>query len=79
MKVLLLSSDSVDAQMAGPGIRYWEFARHLSQRHEITLLTPNRSSLTHPAFRIIQRTKNSFNSALQQADIVVTQGMLMPL
>ncbi len=79
MKVLLLSSDSVDVQMAGPGIRYWEFARHLSQRHEVTLLTPNRSSLTHPAFRIIQRTKNSLNSALQQADIVVTQGMLMPL
>ena len=79
MHILLISSDSIDVQMAGPGIRYWEFARHLSQQHDVTLLTPNRSSLTHPAFQILQRTRNSFNSALRQADVVVTQGMLMPL
>ena len=79
MHILLISSDSIDAQMAGPGIRYWEFAKQLSPRHEVTLLTPNRSSLTHPTFTIAQRTRHSFKIALRQADVVVTQGMLMPL
>ena len=79
MHILLISSDSVDTQMAGPGIRYWEFAKQLSQRHTVTLLTPNRCSLTYPTVQIVQRTRNSLNKALQQADVVVTQGMLMPL
>lgn len=79
MHILLISSDSIDTQMAGPGIRYWEFAKQLSLRHKVTLLTPNRSSLTHPAFKILQRTRASLKTALQQTDVVVTQGMLMPL
>ncbi|PID57750.1 glycosyltransferase [candidate division KSB3 bacterium] len=77
--ILLIASDSIDAQMAGPGIRYWEFARQLSRQHEVTLITPNRTSLSHPAFRLVHRTRSSLKNALQLADVIVTQGMMMPL
>jgi glycosyltransferase involved in cell wall biosynthesis len=65
--------------MAGPGIRYWEFANHLSKIHEVILLTPNASSLSHPHFQILQRTKQTLKLSLQRADVVVTQGYLFPL
>ena len=79
MNVLLISSDIIDTQMAGPGIRYWEFAKYLSQNHEVVLLTPNSSSLSDPGFRIVQRRKHSLKASLQQADVVVTQGVLFPV
>jgi glycosyltransferase involved in cell wall biosynthesis len=79
MTVLLISSDSVDAQMAGPGIRYWEFAKHLSKTYEVILLTPNSSSLSHPRFQILQRTKHTLADSFRKADVVVTQGYLYPL
>ena len=74
MNVLLISSDTIDAQMAGPGIRYWEFARQLAARHTVLLLTPNQSSLTHPQITLRQHTGRALTEALRQADVVVTQG-----
>lgn len=79
MNILLISSDAIDTQMAGPGIRYWEFAKYLSEKHKVILLTPNRSSLSHPSFQIAQRPKHALTNALQQADVVVTQGYLYTL
>lgn len=79
MNILLISSDIIDTQMAGPGIRYWEFAKHLSWHHDVVLLTPNRSSLSHPRFKIQQQTSHQFASALRQANVVVTQGYVFPL
>lgn len=65
--------------MAGPGIRYWEFAKHLSKTHDVTLLTPNASSLSHSEFQLIQHTKDSLATALSQADVIITQGYMYPL
>lgn len=79
MTILLISSDSIDTQMAGPGIRYWEFAKHLSANHDVILLTPNTSSLSHPRFQIRQHTKHTLADALQRADVIVTQGYLYRL
>jgi glycosyltransferase involved in cell wall biosynthesis len=39
-KVLVVSNDEVGPQMAGPGIRYYQFARELSRRFEVTLVVP---------------------------------------
>lgn len=77
--ILLISSDSIDIQMAGPGIRYWEFAKQLSKTHEVILLTPNLSSLSHPRFQILQRTNRTLAASLQRADVIVTQGYLYAL
>ena len=79
MHILLISSDAVNPSMAGPGIRYWEFARHLSHAHTVTLLTPNTSTLSHPRFQLVRRTRHSLAAALARADVVVTQGFGFPL
>ncbi len=79
MNILLISSDSIDVKMAGPGIRYWEFANHLAKEHDVLLLTPNQSTLTPPNFRLLQRNDRTFSKALQQADVVITQGFSYPL
>jgi glycosyltransferase involved in cell wall biosynthesis len=41
----MISHDVVDRRMAGPGVRYWEMARALSAKLEITLATPGASLL----------------------------------
>jgi glycosyltransferase involved in cell wall biosynthesis len=40
-RVLVYSADVIGERMAGPGIRYWELARELAKRHEVTLAIPN--------------------------------------
>jgi len=76
MTILLISSDTVDMKMAGPGIRYWEFAQQLSQDHKVILLTPNVTALSHPRVRVLRHTRHTLRSALRQADVIVTQGYL---
>jgi hypothetical protein len=41
-RLLLICHDVVDAKMAGPGVRYWEMARALSKKLDVTLATPGR-------------------------------------
>ncbi len=79
MRILLISSDAINPQMAGPGIRYWEFARHLSKTHTVTVLTPNASTLSHPRFQLVQNTRQSLAAAISGADVIVTQGYGYPL
>ena len=38
--LLVISHDVVDTRMAGPGIRYWEMARALARRLDVTLAHP---------------------------------------
>ncbi len=40
-RLLLVSNDHIGREMAGPGIRYYEFARELSKRFEVTLVVPH--------------------------------------
>ncbi len=51
--LLLVSNDIVDTKMAGPGMRYLEMARALSDCIEVTLAVPNPTSLEVPGVRII--------------------------
>ena len=39
-RLLIISHDVVDTRMAGPGIRYWEMARALAGRLDVTLAYP---------------------------------------
>src|SRR5919106_3015773 len=39
-RVLVVSYDVVGSAMAGPGIRYYHFARELARRYEVTLAVP---------------------------------------
>jgi len=50
--VLIISPAEIREQMAGPGIRYWEFAKALSKVTKVTLAIPNESGLSHPDFEV---------------------------
>ena len=51
--LLLVSNDIVDTKMAGPGIRYVEMARALSDSLDVTLAVPNETQLQVPNVRIV--------------------------
>lgn len=57
--------------MAGPGIRYWEFAKALSKNHEVILLVPNECDATSQEFTIRKNT-GGFYKLLKQVDVLVT-------
>ncbi|WP_426350483.1 glycosyltransferase [Alloiococcus sp. CFN-8] len=40
-EILLIAGDKVGKKMAGPGIRYWEFAKELSNHNNVLLAIPN--------------------------------------
>lgn len=69
-KLLLKCHDVVGKTMAGPAIRYWEFAKALSKKHEVTLQIPNQTSLTSDQFNIIC---SADSIQLKNFDILLTQ------
>ena len=48
-RVLLISTDTIDRKMAGPGIRYWNFARLIGAQQPVTLATPAMPPMDAPA------------------------------
>jgi glycosyltransferase involved in cell wall biosynthesis len=48
-RVLIISQDRVGPQMAGPGIRSWEFACYLCQEFQVTLAAPGPAVTRNPA------------------------------
>ena len=62
--------------MAGPGIRYYQFARELSKTHDVTLVVPNRDSRLDEDFAVVATPDfgfGSFRALARQADVVVAQ------
>ena len=72
-RVLLLCQDVIGESMAGPAIRYWEFARALSKTHEVTLLGHTALKTQPPEFRLLPRQTTSLAQVMQETDVVVTQ------
>lgn len=70
-KVLLIALDVVGKAMAGPAIRYYEFARSLAQDHEVILMTPNQPDIEAINFRFASYA--AMRQAIQWADVVVCQ------
>ncbi len=52
-RVLVISNDTVNERMAGPGIRSWEMAKVLSKRQPVTLAVPNDDPLTGDGFEVV--------------------------
>lgn len=70
-KILLNCLGVVGNAMAGPAIRYWEFAQSLSKKHEVILLIPNESNLTSNHFTIIKKT-SSYRKLFKKVDVIIT-------
>ena len=73
MKILLYCVDTVGKSMAGPAIRYWEFAKALSAHYEVILSVPNIPDVTSDTFSILPRQGYFSLEHLIGVDLVITQ------
>jgi glycosyltransferase involved in cell wall biosynthesis len=69
-KILLKCHDVVGKTMAGPAIRYWEFAKALSKKHSVTLWVPEICRLSSSDFKIIDDEKLIH---FKDYDVILTQ------
>jgi glycosyltransferase involved in cell wall biosynthesis len=75
-KLLLVSNDEVGSQMAGPGIRYYHFARELAKRYDVTLVAPSRPDEPLGDFEVLQASEwrgHRFRSLARRYDVLVAQ------
>lgn len=78
-KVLIYSPNLIGPCMAGGAIRAWEFAHALAQEHEVILFSPAPAKIQTDQFKIICCQDRSFKQAFQQATILITQRLTLPL
>lgn len=79
-KVLLVSSDKIGKKMAGPAIRYFEFAKALSRSCDVVLASFGPCDITPDQFRVFSYSFQEPESLIReaaQADIILIQGYVM--
>jgi glycosyltransferase involved in cell wall biosynthesis len=75
-RLLLVSNDEIGPQMAGPGIRYYQFARQLSDRFDVTLVVPTAPREPLGDFEVLQAADwrgRRFRTLANRFDVVVAQ------
>jgi glycosyltransferase involved in cell wall biosynthesis len=75
-RILLVSNDEVGPQMAGPGIRYYQFAEQLSQRSEVTLVVPTVPRKPLGDYEVLEAASwrgRRFRELASRHDVVVAQ------
>ncbi len=75
-RILLVSNDEVGPQMAGPGIRYYQFAQQLSKRFDVTLVVPTVPEQPLGEFEVLEAAAwrgRRFRSLANRFDVVVAQ------
>ena len=79
--ILILCPDVITERMAGPAIRYWEFATALAARFEVTLAAVNATSPTLksplPHIHLTQHTPENIDQLIEQHDIILFQGYIL--
>jgi glycosyltransferase involved in cell wall biosynthesis len=79
MRVLVVSNDRIGSSMAGPGIRYYHFARELSRDHEVTLMVPQPVDIGTDGFEVALAPDYGGRAFLRFAegfDVLVAQNLL---
>ena len=75
-RVLLVSNDEVGPRMAGPGIRYYQFARQLSKRFEVTLVVPTVPKQPLGEFEVLEAAAwrgRRFRALAGRFDVIIAQ------
>jgi GT2 family glycosyltransferase len=78
-KILLVSSDKIGNKMAGPAIRYFEFAKVLSNKFDVTLASFGVSDRQSEKFKIINydyKETDLLTDEARTADIIIFQGFI---
>src|SRR5947208_16511512 len=81
-RVLIISNDTVNERMAGPGIRSWQMARALSQRQPVTLAVPNEDPLPGDGFQVVaygSTLGRGLRTLASDHDVLVVQGFVLHL
>lgn len=79
-RILIISQDTVGPQMAGSGIRYWEFARQLGREFEVTLAAPVPAPQSAQDFTSLGYDAAEpalLQKAALRADVVIAGGYLL--
>lgn len=81
-RVALVPNDAVGENMAGPGIRYWEFARVLSRQFQVELIIPpfvqmDIHSSDLPPFLHVCSDEQDLRAHVQACDLWVTRGLVL--
>lgn len=72
--VLIITGDPIGEKMAGPAIRAWNFASHLSQKHNVRLVTTNALENIESNFELSVMNKNNVLEHEHWSDIIIFQG-----
>jgi glycosyltransferase involved in cell wall biosynthesis len=81
-EVVIVSLEVVGKEMAGPGIRAYNFAKELASSHAVTLVVPNRDPDVGEDFEVIDRralSLRAYRRLLVDADAVVAQHLPVEL
>ena len=79
MRVLVVSNDRIGARMAGPAIRYYNFARELAHDFDVTLMAPGPVELGPEKFEVVQAQDyggRAFRELARGFDVLVAQNLL---
>jgi glycosyltransferase involved in cell wall biosynthesis len=84
VSIALIPNDVIGKNMAGPGIRYWEFAHVLSKNFHVRLIIPPYVKIhSEPSFKDIPfdlhicRNEVDFKRAVEANDIIITLGVIV--
>ncbi|MGC9396706.1 MAG: glycosyltransferase [Anaerolineae bacterium] len=82
--IALITNDAIGEKMAGPGIRYWEFARVLSSAFRVKLIVPPYVRMESPpsgkpgeAEVYVCENVDAFTALLVDCDVLVTLGIVL--
>jgi len=75
-KILIISSEVLSKEMAGPAIRVWNFAKVLSEHMDVTLAVPNKADLPEQDFKLVQFFDDGqLKGLIKDNDIILCGGM----
>ena len=76
--VLVISNDEIGPQMAGPGIRYYHFARELSKRYGVALVVPTLPQVSLGDFEVLRASDwlgRRFRSLARNYDVLIAKAL----
>ncbi|MEP6561477.1 MAG: glycosyltransferase family 2 protein, partial [Nakamurella sp.] len=79
-RIIIITGEPVSKVMAGPAIRSWNMAEHLSREHEVRLLTFGSVGVKPKAFEVLTVSPQDAHAAdvhVDWCDVIIFQGHAM--
>jgi len=79
-RLLIISHDIIGKQMAGPGIRFFEFAKQLCKYVDVTLAAPNKIDIEVSGFKTLAYNAENYKvlkRVSELSDMILIQGHIL--